>query len=149
MEGPHTLLCEPPTLVVLKFFVTSCSKDCGIAARLGQGKLHRFLEELETLDLVDGALGRLRIVKHDERLSLCLDVGLGDYIDYCAIFGEDGHQGFLEKFWLDALLEISDIHPIRYSGQPPPSVSECNDTYVAIGAAILEATLDSAKEEGY
>ena len=71
--------------------------------------MHGLVEELESLDVLDGTECRLGVLEDDERLALRLQVGLGDNINNLSIFGEDGMQRFLERLGLNALLEVANI----------------------------------------
>lgn len=83
----------------------------GIAAGASHRDLHRLVEELEALDVLDGSLGSLGRVENDKGLALGLEVCLGDDIDHVAILGKDGAQGLLEWLGLDALLQVTDVNP--------------------------------------
>lgn len=52
-----------------------------ITPRLGQGDLHRLVEEIEPVDLLDGLARGLRVVVNDKCLALCLQMSLGHYVD--------------------------------------------------------------------
>jgi hypothetical protein len=108
--GQRTLLSQSPALVVLKLLVVAGALDGGVAAGAGQGDLHGLLEQLEALDLLDGALGGVGAVKDDKGLALGLQVRLGDNVDDGAILGEDGLERGTQRLGLDALLEVAHVH---------------------------------------
>jgi hypothetical protein len=111
MREGRTLLCDAPALVGVEIFIAARLNHGGIAPGAGEGDLHRLVEELEALDIGDGGHGRLGGVKDDKGLALGLEVRLGHDVNHVAIFREDGVQGLLERFGLDALLEIADVNP--------------------------------------
>lgn len=98
--------------MVLKVVVVAAGLDGGIAARPGQGELHGLLEQLEALDLLDGAEGRLGLVEDDKGLALGLEVRLGDDVDDVAVLGEDDLEGLAQRLRLDALLEVADVDTV-------------------------------------
>jgi hypothetical protein len=59
-----------------------------ITSRLRKSQLHRFIEELETLHLLDRLLRALHAIKHNKSLALRLQVRLCDNVNDLAIFGE-------------------------------------------------------------
>lgn len=69
-----------------EFVVGVLPADGGVASRLREVEEHRLLEELEALDLLDGALGGFYFVEDDESLALGLEVRLGDEVDDIAVF---------------------------------------------------------------
>lgn len=109
----RTLLSHAPALVGIELVLVAHLHHGGIAAGAGKGELHRLVEELEALDVLDGGLGSLGCVEHDESLALGLEVRLGDDVNHVAILGEDGAQGLLEGLGLDALLQVTDVKPAR------------------------------------
>lgn len=104
-----TFLCEAPPAVGIEFLGIARHLHSGVAAGTRQRNLHWLVEELETLDLVDRLLCRLRVVEDDEGLTLRLQVCLGDDINHFAILREDDIQCILEDLWLDALFEVADV----------------------------------------
>lgn len=88
----------------------------GIAAGARHGDLHRLVEQLEAVHVLDGGQRRLGLVEHDEGLPLGLEVRLGDHINHVAIFREDGAQGLLERLRLDALFQVTDVDPVSGGG---------------------------------
>jgi hypothetical protein len=100
--------------VCVKLVLVARLHHGGIAAGARQGELHRLLEKLKALNLVDGCLCRLGLVEDDKGLALGLQVGLGHDVDHVAILGEDGAQGLLERLGLDALLQIPDVDPASW-----------------------------------
>lgn len=83
----------------------------GIAPGARQRDMHRLLEQLEALHLLDGGQRRLGLIEDDEGLALGLEVRLGHNVDHVAILGEDGVQRLLERLRLDALLEVAHVDP--------------------------------------
>ena len=110
-RGGRTLLCHAPALVAIKLVLVARLQHGSIAPGAGQGDLHRLVEELEAVDVGDRGLGRLGGVEDDKGLTLGLEVGLGHDVNHVAIFGKDGAQRLLERFGLDALLQITDVNP--------------------------------------
>lgn len=94
----------------LQLITTTLSQNRRIAPRLRIIQHHRFLKQLEPINLLDSVRSRLNIVKDDEGLALGLEVGFGDYLDDGAIFSEELFQGFFEVFDFDAFLEIADLY---------------------------------------
>lgn len=84
--------------------------DSRVAFRLRVIQNHRFVEQFETIDLVNRTCGRFDIVEDNECLTFRLQVGLGDDFEDVSIFREDLLQRFFELIDLDALLEISDLN---------------------------------------
>ena len=98
--------------MAIKLVLVARLQHGGIASGAGQRDLHRLVEELETVDVGDGGLGRLGGVENNKGLALGLEVGLGHDVNHVAIFRKDGAQGLLERFGLDALLQITDVNPV-------------------------------------
>lgn len=132
----------------VKLVLVARLEDGGVAPGPRQRQVHGLLEQLEALDLVDGGLGGFRLVEDDKGLALGLEVGLGHDVDDVAVLGEDGAQGLLENVGLDALFEVAHVDAVRgrevwsvgCSGQGGGHalyVSECNDTYVAMGGCAM------------
>jgi hypothetical protein len=147
-EGWRAFLGHAPALVRVKLVLVAGLEDGGVAPGSGQRQVHGLLEQLEALDLVDGGLGGLGLVEDDKGLALGLEVGLGDDVDDVAILGEDGAQGFLEDVGLDALFEVAHVNAVGggqvwsvarpgHRGGHALYVSECNDTYVAMGGCAM------------
>lgn len=104
------------------------------------------------MDVLNGSLRRLGLVKDHESLTLRLEVCLGHDINHVAILGKEGTQGLLERLGLDALLQITDINPAKLAvsfslpvckRSDALYVSECNDTYVAMGCCAAMFSLCS------
>lgn len=108
----HTLLSDTSALVELELLVVAGLLNRGVASGASEGELHGLVEEVEALDLLDGLQGGLRLFKDDEGLALGLQVGLGDDVDDGAVFGEDGVEGGLEGFGLDALFEVAHVDTV-------------------------------------
>lgn len=85
----------------------------GITSSAGKGDLHGLLEQLEPLDFFDSREGGLGLVENNKCLALGLEVGLNNDIDHIAVLGEDGNEGFLERFGLDALFEVAHVDTMR------------------------------------
>lgn len=109
----RTLLRGPPPLVQLQRLVVLEPLHRRVAPRPRQRDLHRLVEQVEAVRLVDGLARRVRAVVDDERLPLRLEVRLGHDVDDVAELGEDGAQGLLERPRLDALLEVPHVHAGR------------------------------------
>lgn len=95
--------------MLVKLLLVASLNNGSVAPRPRQGHHHGLLKQLEALEIVDGSLSRLGLVKDHKGLALGLEVGLGDDINDISVLGEDGAQGLLEGLWLDALLEIAYI----------------------------------------
>lgn len=95
----------------VKLLLVASLHHGGIAPGARQRKMHWLLEELEALDVLDGCLRRLGAVEDDKGLALGLEVRLGHDVNHVAIFGKDGAERFLERFRLDALLEVAYVDP--------------------------------------
>lgn len=109
--GERTLLRDTTALVRVKLLRVARPQHRGVAPGARQRDLHRLLEEFEALDLLDGGVCRLGLVEHDKGLALGLEVRLGYDVNHIAKLGKDGAQGLLERFGLDALLQITDVNP--------------------------------------
>lgn len=110
-----------------------------VAPRPRDGHLHRLLEELESVDLLDRILGALQVVKDHEGLALGLEILLGYNVDDIAKLGEDDPQLVDDGFDLDPFFEILHVDTVSLSAKKSHGASVCNDTHVDIGgsAAIL------------
>lgn len=97
-----------------EFILRVLPSDGGIAPRLGKVEQHRLLEELEPLNLLDGALGRFHLVEHDEGLALGLEVRLGDEIDDIAVFREYFRQRFFELVDFNPLLQVANLRWVNH-----------------------------------
>ena len=107
-----TLLRDAPALVRVKLLLVASPEDGCVAPSPGEREVHGFVKELEALDLVDGGLGRFWVLKNNESLALGLQVRLGDDVDDVSILGENGTECLLERFRLDALLEITHVNTV-------------------------------------
>jgi hypothetical protein len=99
--------------MLFEFILVTHCLDSRIAARSGHGEVHGLVKELETLHFFDGLYGRIWVLEHDECLTFRFHIRLCDDINDLAISAEDGRQGLFELIRLDALLEISHVHPTR------------------------------------
>ena len=97
----------------IKLLLAPILQDGRIASSSGQRQVHRLLEQLEALDLLDGCLGGFGLLENDKSLALGLEVGLGDNIDDVAVLGEEGVQSFLESVRLDALLKVAHVDAVK------------------------------------
>lgn len=107
-----TLLSQPLPLVSLQLVLSTFSQHRRIAPCLGKVQLHRLVEELEAIHLVDGAHRGVDIVENDERLAFGFQVRLGNQIDDVAILGEDLAEGFLELGRFYSLLEVFNVDTV-------------------------------------
>ena len=136
--------------MALKLLIVAEALHRSIAAGARERELHGPTEELEALDIVDGFLGGVDRVEDHKGLALRLEVRLGHNVDDLAIFGEELCQRLLELRDLDRLLEVAAIYANRCMLEGVKNytdVSECNDTYVAFGGALL-AGADMMRSEG-
>jgi hypothetical protein len=74
--------------VALKLILVTRPLHACIASRLRKSQLHRFIEKLETLHLLDRLLRAFHAIKHNESLALRLQVRLCDNVNDLAILGE-------------------------------------------------------------
>lgn len=70
----------------LELVVISCGLYRRVALGSREGKLHGFVEKLESLDLLDSLMSGLRIFENNERLTLGSQVRLGDDFEHVSIF---------------------------------------------------------------
>jgi hypothetical protein len=97
--------------VRVKLLLVPSLQHGGIAPRASQGNLHRLVEELEALHLVNGGQRRLRIVEDDEGLTLGLEVRLGYNVNDIAKLGKYCAQRLFERLRLDAFFEVAYVDP--------------------------------------
>lgn len=95
--------------MALQLVRPSLPENSRIALRLRIVERHRLIEELEAVDLVDGARRGVDIVEHNERLALGFQVGLCDDLEDCAVLRENLFEGFFEMVDFDALFEVADL----------------------------------------
>jgi hypothetical protein len=76
--------------VCVKLLLVARLHHRGIASGARQCELHRLVEELKAMDVLDGGLRRLGLVKDDKSLTLGLQVCLGHDVNHVAILGKDG-----------------------------------------------------------
>lgn len=95
--------------MALKLLLAATPLHRRIAPGLRICQLHRLVEQLETLHLLDGRRRALDRVKHYEGLALCLEVGFGDNVNDGAVFGEQLGEGLDQLRGLDALFEVADV----------------------------------------
>lgn len=93
----------------LQLIRPSLSKHSSVTPRLRIIQHHRLLKQLEPINLINRARRRVRTVKYDKRLSLCLQVAFRDDLDDVAIFRENLLQGFLELVDFDPFFQIADL----------------------------------------
>ena len=86
----RTLLSHAPALVCVKLLLVARLHYCGITSGARQGELHRLVEELEAMNVLDGGLGRLGLIKDDKSLTLSLQVCLSHHVNHVSILGKDG-----------------------------------------------------------
>src|SRR6266536_1157841 len=104
-----------------------------ITPRLRKLQSHRFLKQFEPLHFIDRLLRTFYAVEDNECLALGFEVGFCDYVDDFAVFGEEFCESFFELVDFDALFEVADVDSIGREVSSANDVSECNDTYVALG----------------
>jgi hypothetical protein len=80
-----------------------------IAPGLRKGEVHRLLEELEALHIIDSLLGALDGGKDNEGLALGLEVRLGHNVNDLAVLREQLLQRLAELVGLDALLQVAHV----------------------------------------
>jgi hypothetical protein len=68
-----------------------------------------FVEQLEALDIVDGALRGLDAVEDDKGLALALEAALGHHVQHGAELAEERVECRHECFRLDALVDVADL----------------------------------------
>ena len=107
----HTLLSEPPPLVLLELLLRSDALYGGIAPGLGKRDLHRLVKDLEALHFLDGRARRFGVLEDDKGLALRLQARFRDDVDDISILGEYLSQRILDDGDLDALFEIADVNP--------------------------------------
>lgn len=95
--------------MTLKLILVARPLHTRITPRLGKRQLHRLVEQLEALHLLNRLLRALHAVEHNERLALRLQVRLRDNVDDLAIFGEQLGQRFFELGDFDVLFEVADV----------------------------------------
>lgn len=93
----------------LELISPSLAQNRRVAPRLRVVQNHRFLKQVEAIDLFDGVRGRLDVVEDDERLALGFQVRLGDDLEDGAIFGEDLFEGDLELVDFYPFFEVADL----------------------------------------
>ena len=71
--------------MLLKLVARAKRFNCCITPGFGQGNLHRFVEQLETLDFIDRCYRGLRIVKDHEGLSFGAQIGFGNNVKNSSI----------------------------------------------------------------
>lgn len=108
-----TFLRRPPPLVQLQGLLVLKLLHRRVAPGPRQRDLHRLVEEIKPVGLLDGAARRVGVVVDYERLALRLEVRLGHDVDDVSELGEDGVQGLLQGLGLDALLDVADIDTVR------------------------------------
>jgi len=74
--------------MTLKLILITIPLDTCVTPSPRKRKLHRLIEKLETLHLLNRLLRALHAVKHDERLALRLQVRLRYDVDDLAILRE-------------------------------------------------------------
>lgn len=110
MEGTQpTFLSQPSPLMTFKLILIPDSLDTRITPGPRKRQLHRLVKQLKALNLFDRLLRALNTIKHDERLTLRLQVRLCDDIDDLAILGEEFGQSFFELRDFDVLFEVADV----------------------------------------
>lgn len=101
----------------LKLFLIAGGLDCRVAPRSCQRKLHRFIEEFKSLDIVDSLLRRLWAIKHHESLSFGSQIRFGYDVEDVAILREDLEQSIFQLVDFGAFLEISHIDSVAQVSQ--------------------------------
>ena len=95
--------------MTLKLILVPGSLDTRITPGPRKRQLHRLIKQLKALNLFDRLLRALNTIKHDERLTLRLQVRLCDDVDDLAILGEEFGQSFFELWDFDVLFEVADV----------------------------------------
>jgi hypothetical protein len=113
--GRFTLLSLPMSLMCVKFFIVTGNLYRLVAPRPRHGEFHRLVEEIESLNLLDGLLRTLWVVEDDKGLSLGLDILPGQDVDDVAELREDDLEGIRECLRLDAFLQVLHIDTTDWS----------------------------------
>lgn len=95
--------------MALELVVIARALDSRVTLSPRESYLHRFLKELEALNIIEGLLGTLDIGEYDECLALRLQVRLGHDVDDLAIFGEELAQSLDQLRDLDPLFEVAHV----------------------------------------
>lgn len=91
------------SLVRFELFLTAVHLDSPIASAARQRDLHRLVEQLEPINLLNSAPCAFGIIIDDKGLALGLQILLGHDIDDVAEFREDRSQSFRQSLEIDAL----------------------------------------------
>lgn len=89
------------------------------------------------MDFVDCFLSGVDTIKDHEGLPPCFEIGFRNYVDDNTIFRKQFSESFFQLIDFDALLKVPNIDTMR-AVSSGTHVSMCNDTYVALGAGIME-----------
>ena len=104
-----TFLCQSASFVKFKIVFSALPEHGRIALRFRVVEDHRFVEQLEPLDLLYCPFSGLHFIEDDESLTLGFDIFLGYQVDDVAIFGENFTQGLLELVDLDMFLKVLNL----------------------------------------
>jgi hypothetical protein len=125
--------------VTLKLLLTTLSLYRRITSRLRKCEFYLLPKQLKALYLINRLLRTLYTIEDNKCLSLCFKIRLCNDIDYGTIFLEELTERLLQLLDFDPFFEVARVDP-RSVLASAKYVSECNDTYVALGggfAAIL------------
>jgi hypothetical protein len=123
--------------MALKLILITAASNRSITPRLRKRQLHRFIEQLEALHLINRLLRRLHRVKDNECLALRLQVRLCDDVDDFAIFAEELAERLFELVDFDALFEIADVDPdLSVSGERCTCRSAMTRTLRLVGVPL-------------
>jgi hypothetical protein len=104
-------------LVLLKVGVGALHAHQRVAGRASVLEHQRLVEQLETLDVLDGARGRVDTVEHHEGLSLALQAALSHHLQDCSILAKQCLQRRHQRLELDALIDVTDLRLLGYGGE--------------------------------
>jgi hypothetical protein len=79
--------------VCVKLLLVAILHHRGIASGARQGELHRLVEELEAMDVLNRRLRGLGLVEHDKCLTLGLEICLGHDVNHVAILRKKWRAG--------------------------------------------------------
>ena len=110
MTAP-TFLFQPLLLPLLQCFGAFLLDDVRITRSARELKVHRLLEDVEAVQLLDAPSGRVMVVEDDECLALAAQALLGYDVEDVAIVAEYEAQSVFEIGDCGPLVQIADVHP--------------------------------------